>query len=296
MPGPPVRPGWRAFVEAARPKTLGAGVVCVLVGTAAAGRFIAWRFFAALVAAVAVQIAVNYANDYFDGVKGVDTHTRLGPRRLVAAGVVSPNAMRLATGVALAVASVPGLALAARIGPQVIVVGLLSFAAALGYSGGPKPLASLGLGEVFVFVFFGLVGTIGSAYVQTEKILARASVAAVPVGLLAAALLLVNNIRDVDTDAAAGKATLAVRVGRRRAQALYTGIVAGAFAITAGAALGFRAWGILIGLLAAPLALKPLRLVRTRTDGPGLIQALVATARLQTVYGGLLTIGLWIGR
>ena len=289
-------PGWRAFVEAARPKTLGAGVVCVLVGTAAAGRFIAWRFAAALLAAVAVQVAVNYANDYFDGVKGVDTGDRLGPRRLVAAGIVSPGQMRLATGIALGVASVPGLALAAAIGPQVIVVGALSFAAALGYSGGPKPFASLGLGEVFVFVFFGLVGTIGSAYVQTEKILARASVAAVPVGLLAAALLLVNNIRDIDTDAAAGKRTLAVRVGRQAARALYAGIVVGALAITAGAALGFRRWGILVALAAAPLARAPVGLVRTRTDGRGLIQALVATARLQTAYGVLLTAGLWIGR
>src|SRR5207248_8160478 len=151
------------FWEAARPKTLGAGVVCVLVGTAAAGSFIAWRFVAAMVASVAVQVAVNYANDYFDAVKGVDTVQRTGPRRITSAGLVTPGQMRLATGVALGVASVPGLALAAALGPQVIVVGLFCFAAALGYSGGPRPLPSPGLGGALGFVFFGIVGPGGGA-------------------------------------------------------------------------------------------------------------------------------------
>jgi len=154
----------QVFVEAARPKTLGAGVVPVLVGTAAVHRFIPWRFGAALVAAVAVQVAVNYANDYFDAVRGVDTVARMGPRRVTAAGLVTAAQMRLAIALALAVASVPGLALAAVIGPQVIVVGALSFAAALGYSGGPRPFGAIGLGEVFVFVFFGLVGTVGAIW------------------------------------------------------------------------------------------------------------------------------------
>ena len=220
------------FWEAARPKTLGAGVVCVLVGTAAAGSFIAWRFVAAMVASVAVQVAVNYANDYFDAVKGVDTVQRTGPRRITSAGLVTPGQMRLATGVALGVASVPGLALAAALGPQVIVVGLFCFAAALGYSGGPRPFASLGLGEVFVFVFFGIVGTVGAAYVQTGHLSSLAFAVAVPVGALASALLLANNIRDIDTDAAAGKATLAVRIGRERARAVFGGLFAAAFAGT----------------------------------------------------------------
>lgn len=284
----------RVWVEAARPKTLAAGVVCVLVGTAAARHFIAWRFAAALLAAVAVQVAVNYANDYFDAVKGVDSGDRLGPRRVTAAGLVTPAQMRLAVAAALAVASVPGLALAAAIGPQVIVVGILSFAAALGYSGGPKPFASLGLGEVFVFVFFGLVGTIGSAYVQTERLLALAAIAAVPVGFLASALLLVNNIRDVDTDAAAGKRTLAVRTGVTRARALYVVLIAGSFAFTILMAILFRTWGPLAALAALPLALAPIRLVRTRSDGPGLVQALVGTARVQLAYGVLLALGLWL--
>ncbi len=281
------------FWEAARPKTLGAGVVCVLVGTAAAGSFIAWRFVAAMVASVAVQVAVNYANDYFDAVKGIDTVHRTGPRRVTSAGLVTPGQMRLATGVALGVASVPGLALAAALGPQVIVVGLFCFAAALGYSGGPKPFASLGLGEVFVFVFFGIVGTVGAAYVQTGHLTALAFAVAVPVGALASALLLANNIRDIDTDAAAGKATMAVRIGREPSRAVFGGLFAVAFAATAATAVGFRRAGPLVALVALPLALAPLRLVRSRSDGPGLIKALVGTARLQLVFGVLLALGLW---
>jgi len=282
------------FVEAARPRTLGAGVVCVVAGTAAANRFIAWRFSAALLAAVAVQVAVNYANDYFDAVKGVDTPHRIGPRRVTAAGLVTHAQMRLAIVLAFAVASVPGLALAAVIGPQVIVVGLASFAAALGYSGGPKPFASLGLGEVFVFAFFGVVGTVGSAYVQTKHLTALAFSVSVPVGCLAAAILLANNIRDVDTDAAAGKRTLAVRIGRGPAKAVYVALFVVAYAATVALALGFgRPWALL-ALASAPLAVQPLRLVRTRTDARSLIQALVATARLQLVYGALLAAGLWL--
>ncbi|HKN50041.1 MAG TPA: 1,4-dihydroxy-2-naphthoate polyprenyltransferase [Actinomycetota bacterium] len=281
------------FWEAARPKTLGAGVVCVLVGTAAAGSFIAWRFAAAMVASVAVQVAVNYANDYFDAVKGIDTVHRTGPRRVTSAGLVTPGQMRLATGVALGVASVPGLALAAALGPQVIVVGLFCFAAALGYSGGPRPFASLGLGEVFVFVFFGIVGTVGAAYVQTGRLTALAFAVAVPVGALASALLLANNIRDIDTDAAAGKRTMAVRIGREPARAVFGGLFAVAFAGTAAIALGFRRAGPLVALVALPLALVPLRLVRSRSDGPGLIKALLGTARLQLVFGVLLALGLW---
>jgi 1,4-dihydroxy-2-naphthoate octaprenyltransferase len=281
------------FWEAARPKTLGAGVVCVLVGTAAAGSFIAWRFVAAMVASVAVQVAVNYANDYFDAVKGIDTVHRTGPRRVTSAGLVTPGQMRLATGVALGVASVPGLALATALGPQVIVVGLFCFAAALGYSGGPRPFASLGLGEVFVFVFFGIIGTVGAAYVQTGHLTALAFAVAVPVGALASALLLANNIRDIDTDAAAGKRTMAVRIGREPARAVFGGLFAVAFAGTAAIALGFRRAGPLVALVALPLALVPLRLVRSRSDGPGLIKALVGTARLQLVFGVLLALGLW---
>jgi 1,4-dihydroxy-2-naphthoate octaprenyltransferase len=201
--------------------------------------------------------------------------------------------MRLATALALAVASVPGLALAAAIGPQVIVVGLACFAAALGYSGGPRPFASLGLGEVFVFVFFGIVGTVGAAYVQTKHLTGLAFAVAVPVGALASAILLANNIRDIETDAAAGKRTMAVRIGAAPARALFAGLFAVAFAGTAAIALGFRRAVLLVALLALPLALAPIRLVQTRSDGPGLIKALVGTARVQLVFGVLLALGLW---
>jgi len=282
------------FVEAARPKTLGAGVVCVVAGTAAADRFIAWRFLAALLAAVAVQVAVNFCNDYFDAVKGVDTPHRIGPRRVTAAGLVSPARMRLAIVLAFAVASVPGLALAAVIGPQVIVVGLFSFAAALGYSGGPKPFASLGLGEVFVFAFFGVVGTVGSAYVQTSQLTALAFAVSVPVGFLAAAILLANNIRDIETDAAAGKRTLAVRIGREPTRALFVALFAVSYVATVAIALGFGKPWVLLAVASAPLAVQPLRLVLTRSDALSLIRALVTTARLQLVYGALLAAGLWL--
>ena len=211
---------------------------------------------------------------------------------MTAAGLVTPAQMRLAVALALVVASVPGLALAAVLGPQVIVVGALSFAAALGYSGGPRPFGAIGLGEVFVFVFFGLVGTVGAAYVQTHRTSGLAVAASVPVGALAAAILLANNIRDVDTDGAAGKRTLAVRIGRDRARDLYAGLVMVAFVATAGMAPAFRTPGALLGLAALPLAVAPVRLVRTRVDGPGLIRALVGTARLQLVFGALLAVGL----
>ena len=175
-----------------------------------------------------------------------------------------------------------------------LAVGLVSFAAALGYSGGPKPFASLGLGEVFVFAFFGVVGTVGSAYVQTRHLTALAFAVSVPVGCLAAAILLANNIRDVDTDAATGKRTLAVRIGREPAKALFAALVALAYVATAAIALGFgRPWALL-ALASAPLAVQPLRLVRTRSDAPSLIRALVTTARLQLVYGALVAAGLWL--
>jgi 1,4-dihydroxy-2-naphthoate octaprenyltransferase len=286
----------RVFVEAARPKTLGAGVVPVLVGTAAAGRFIPWRFGAALVAAVATQILVNYANDYFDAMRGVDTETRLGPRRVTAAGLVTPAQMRLAILLALVTASIPGLALAAVLGPQVIVVGTLCFAAALGYSGGPRPFGALGLGEVFVFIFFGLVGTIGAAYVQTRHLALLPAVAAIPVGALAAAILLVNNIRDISTDRAAGKRTLSVRIGLRRSRDLFVALVVVAFAGAVWITVAYRAWGALLALGALPLAAAPVGLVAKREDGPGLIRALIGTARLHLVFGALLAVGLWLSR
>ncbi|MGH8887381.1 MAG: 1,4-dihydroxy-2-naphthoate polyprenyltransferase [Egibacteraceae bacterium] len=281
------------WVEAARPRTLPAALAPVLVGTAAAAqRLSAWRFVAALVVALALQVGVNYANDYYDGVRGIDTAERVGPRRAVAAGLVAPVRMRVAMLAAFAVAGVAGLALAAAVGWELLVVGLACLAAAVGYSGGPRPYASAGLGELFVFVCFGLVATIGSAYVQAERIRPVAVAAAVPIGLLITAILVTNNARDIATDAVAGKRTLAVRLGRRRTGLLYTALVAGAFASLSVVALLARSPAPLLALAALPAAVRPCRLLASPVEGAPLLPALAGTARLVLVFGLLLAGGL----
>jgi 1,4-dihydroxy-2-naphthoate octaprenyltransferase len=281
------------WVEAARPRTLSAGLAPVLVGTATAEVFIAWRFVAALVVGVSLQIGVNYANDLFDAERGVDTGERLGPRRVVAAGLVSPARMRVALALILLVAGVAGLALTLATTPWLLVVGLVCFAALLGYSGGPRPYASGGLGEVFVFLFFGLVATVGSAFVQDETITRVALVAALPVGLLAVALLAINNLRDIPTDRAAGKHTLAVRLGEARTRRLYRDLL---FATLAGvillAVVDSSLW-VLLGLGCAPLLGKAARVAR-EARGRDLIPALEATGLAQLMLGVLVAVGLWI--
>ena len=285
----------RVWLEAARPRTLSAAVAPVLVGTAAAEVFSAWRAAAALVVAVAVQVAVNYANDYFDGVRGVDTAERVGPRRAVATGLVAPARMRAAMLVALGVAAVAGLALAAATTWWLLAVGAACILATLGYSGGPRPYASAGLGEVFVFVFFGLVATAGSAFVQDERLSAVALLAGVPVGLAAVAILVANNLRDVTTDARAGKRTLAVRLGESQTRALYVVLVFGLFLLLPSLGVAQGSWWPLVGLGAAPLALPPVSAVLAGAVGPRLIPVLVGTARLQVAFAVLLAAGLWAG-
>ena len=285
------------WIEAARPRTLPAAVSPVLVGTAAADHFVAWRMVAALVVALAVQVAVNFANDYFDGVSGIDTPERRGPRRAVAAGLVAPEAMRRAMVVALGVAAAAGLALAAAVGWELVLVGALCFVAALGYSGGPRPYASAALGEVSVFVFFGLVATVGSAYVHDEHLRALPFVAAIPVGLLSVALLLVNNLRDIPTDARTGKRTLAVRLGARRTFDLFMATVNCAILCTA--LVAFVAYSVWPALAFAALPFALMAQNRTaagvHTDDPALlVGALGSTGRLQLVYGLLLSAGLAI--
>ncbi len=282
------------WVEAARPQTLVAGVVAVIVGTAASGRWLVLRGIAALIVGIAIQVGVNYANDLFDATRGVDRDDRVGPRRATAAGLIPPSRMGIGVAAAFGVAALAGLYLAAVAGPELIAVGALCFLAALGYSGGPRPYASAGLGEIFVFVFFGLVGTIGSAYVQIEGVPAAAVVAGVPVGCLATAILVVNNLRDIDSDRRAGKMTLAVRLGRRRTQTFYALLLLVAAAALALLMVTVGSPWPAIAFLAAPLGARAAHLVATRTDGPGLIAALGATARLQLLFGLLLAIGLWI--
>jgi 1,4-dihydroxy-2-naphthoate polyprenyltransferase len=241
--------------------------------------------------AVALQVGVNYANDYSDGLRGTDTPARLGPARLTGAGLAAPAAVRRAAAVAFAVAAAAGLALAVAVDLRLLGVGAAAIAAAVLYTGGPRPYGYAGFGELAVLAFFGLVATCGSAYVQLERVPAAAVAAALPVGLGAVAILLANNVRDVDGDRLAGKRTLAVRLGRERARDLFAGVVAAMFACAA--LLGLARPPVLVTLAAVPLAVVPVRLVRTRSDGPAMIAALGATARLQLALSLLLSAGLW---
>lgn len=285
----------------ARPRTLGASVAPVLVGIAAAGRAVAWRSIAALVVAIALQVGANYANDYHDGVRGVDTERRTGPKRLVASGLASPGAVLAAALVCIGVAGVAGLALALSTSLWLVPLGALAMAALWLYSGGPRPYAGLGLGELSVFVFFGLVATAGTAYVNAERVSAAAWWASVPMGLLIVAILEANNVRDVPTDAAAGKRTLAVRIGSRAARGLYRGLVVGAYAVVVSGVLvgiaqpgrGLPMWALL-ALASWPIAIRPMERIGT-AEGTGLVPVLVDTSLLTVAFGALLALGLWIG-
>jgi len=276
----------------ARPRTLGAAVAPVVVGTSAAsldGPIIWWRALAALVVALALQVGVNYANDYSDGVRGTDAQRR-GPLRLTATGTASPTAVRNAALLSFGVAAVVGGVLSVVVNPWLLLVGGLSIAAAVLYTGGPKPYGYHGLGEVAVFVFFGLVATVGSAYVQHETVPNEAWLGAIAVGLLACALLVVNNLRDIETDRVARKRTLAVRMGRAATQDLYTLCIVGAFAAVI--VIGLLSPPAFVALLALPLAFAPIRIVRARNNGRSLVAALVATSRLELVVAVLLGLGL----
>ena len=224
---------------AARPRTLPAALAPVLVGSAAAWAAFAdpgesfswWRFVAAMVGAIFIQIGTNLANDYSDAKRGADTVDRLGPVRVTAAGLVAPRRVLYATWAAFGVAALAGLYLTIEVGPEILAIGILSIAAGILYTGGPKPYGYEGLGEVFVFVFFGLVAVNGSYYVQVEDLQASPVLLSIPIGLLSAAILVVNNVRDVDTDRRAGKRTLAVRIGRERSRDLYVAMIAAAYAL-----------------------------------------------------------------
>jgi 1,4-dihydroxy-2-naphthoate polyprenyltransferase len=279
----------------ARPRTLPAAVVPVLVGAACAigeGGIVWWRVGAALIVSLALQVGVNYANDYSDGVRGTDT-ARVGPVRLVASGVASPSSVKRAALAAFGVAALVGLALAAATTWWLLAVGVACIAAAWGYTGGPSPYGYLGLGEVFVFVFFGLVATMGTAYVAVEQVTALSVVAGCGVGCLACALLVVNNLRDIPTDTVAGKQTLAVRLGDPRTRTVFVGLVVAAFAIAGLAAI----WRppALLAALAIPVAAVPVRSVVDRASGPALIAVLGTTGRAQLAYGALFAVGLAFG-
>lgn len=286
------------WLMAARPRTLPAAVTPVLVGSSLAWADEAFRwdaFVAALVGALAIQVAANYANDASDAARGADTPDRVGPARVVASGLLPARSVWVATWVAFGVAALAGAWLIVVAGWVVAAIGLASILATLGYVGGPIPYGYRGLGEVFVFLFFGLVATVGSRYVHDMTAPLDAWVMAVPVGALITAILVANNLRDIETDAAAGKRTLAVMLGRRRTIAAFRALVWGAFGLTAVVAvIGWVPVGALMGLVALPLTVHPTRTAGAAV-GPDLVPVLVDTARLQLVFGLLaaLGIGIW---
>jgi 1,4-dihydroxy-2-naphthoate octaprenyltransferase len=285
----------RLWYQGARPKTLGAAISPVLVGTAAGSLDgpINWpRAVAAAAVALSLQVGVNFANDYSDGVRGTDAQRR-GPVRLTATGLATPRAVRTAALLAFASAGVVGAVLSLVVNPWLLIVGVAAIAAAVTYTGGPKPYGYIGLGEVMVLVFFGFVATVGSAYVQHATLPGVAWVAALAAGLPACGILLANNVRDVETDRATGKRTLAVRFGAPRARGMYVACIAGA--IAAVVACGAFVPTALLAVLSLPLAIAPVRAMLTRHDPPGLIAALVGTVRFQLALSALLAIGLWAG-
>lgn len=279
----------KLWIRGARPRTLPAALVPVAVGTAAAAPDVVWwRALVALVVAVALQVGVNYANDYSDGIRGTDAN-RLGPARLVGGGAAAPVVVKRAAFGAFGVAAVAGLILAIVVAPWLIAMGLACIVAGWYYTGGKRPYGYAGLGEVAVFVFFGLVATAGTAFVQTEELTALAVAAAVPVGLLAAALLVANNLRDIDQDRASGKLTLAVRLGSQRAAWFYAVLVLVAIGVGASLAVA-RPW-VPLTLASLSLAMPALHLALSTAAKAPLLNM---TARLHLVFGALLTVGLAI--
>jgi 1,4-dihydroxy-2-naphthoate octaprenyltransferase len=288
----------RIWLMAARPRTLPAAVAPVLVGTALAateGTFDGLVFAAAMIGALFIQVGTNLSNDYSDARRGADAEDRLGPVRVTAGGLVPPRQVLIATYVAFGVAVLAGVYLIAVAGWELLAIGVASILAGVLYTGGPRPYGYEGLGEVFVFLFFGVVAVAGSYFAQVEQLEWEAFALAVPVGLLASAILVVNNVRDLETDRRAGKRTLAVRLGRQRTRGLYGAMVYVAFLSVpvpwlAGAD-SIGPW-VMLSWLALPLAVPIVRIVRNRTDGPSLNGALARTGQLQLAFCVLLSAGL----
>ncbi len=280
---------------AARPRTLPAAVAPVLVGTALAGSEDVFRplaFVAAMLGSIFIQIGTNLSNDYSDARRGADTEDRLGPVRVTAGGLVPPRKVLVATWLAFGIAVLAGLYLVFLVGWQLLVVGLVSIAAGVLYTGGPKPYGYEGLGELFVFLFFGLVAVMGSYYVQTEHLTWLSFALAVPIGLFACAILMVNNIRDIDTDRRAGKRTLAARLGRDRARRLFAVTVGLAYVVLVATAIAEPLWWLLLPLITLPLVPPLIKVVQTRTDGPSLNGALAASGRLLAAFSLVLSAAL----
>jgi 1,4-dihydroxy-2-naphthoate polyprenyltransferase len=279
-------------VAGARPRTLPAAIVPVAVGSGVAAgyhEFVAWRALLALIVALALQVGVNYANDYSDGIRGTDEQ-RVGPVRLVGSGLAAPRQVLTAALTSFLAAGLAGLVLAAVVSWWLLLLGAAAIAAAWFYTGGSRPYGYRALGEVSVFAFFGVGAVVGTAYVEMGRLSWLAAAASIPVGLLACALLVINNLRDIPTDEVTGKRTLAVVLGDKRTRALYTACLCVPFVVAV--AVAPTAPLTLITLAAVPLALKPLRQVRDSAAGRGLIAVLGQTGRLQLAFGLLLTLGL----
>jgi 1,4-dihydroxy-2-naphthoate octaprenyltransferase len=284
------------WVAGARPRTLPNSIVPVAVGTGAAfgvAGAVWWKALLAMGVALALQVGVNYANDYSDGVRGTDTAERVGPMRLTATRTAPAHQVLAAAWACFGVAAVLGLVLVAVSAWWLLAVGAAAIVAAWFYTGGRRPYGYRGLGEVAVFVFFGLVAVVGTTFVQVGSVPWQAWVAAVPIGLLSCSVLVINNLRDIPTDAATGKVTLAVRLGERATRRVYAGCVVAAFVLALVTAAA--SWWVVLVLLAAPLAVRPLRRVLGGQTGRDLVLGLGETGRLQMAFGALFALGLALG-
>lgn len=287
--------GMKLWIVGARPRTLPAAVVPVLVGlaVAAGGHDVRWwRGVPALVVSLALQVGVNYANDYSDGIRGTD-EVRVGPMRLVGSGAVPAAKVKRAAFLAFGVAALAGLSIAATTSWWLLLVGVAAIAAAWFYTGGANPYGYIGLGEVFVFVFFGVVATVGTTFAVSESLTSLAWVASIPVGCLACSLLVINNLRDIPTDTASGKRTLAVRLGDRRTRRFY--VVLGWCAAVSVVGAAVQRPAAILGVVGLMALLPAVRIVRSGVVGRDLIAALGATGRAQMIFGVAFAIGLFVG-
>lgn len=296
---PAASPSLRTWLLAARPKTLTAAVVPVVVGTGLAlgqGMAVLWPALAALAGAMLIQIGTNLTNDYYDFRKGADTHERVGPTRVTQSGLIAPQTVLVAGAGCFALATLVGVSLVARGGWPFVVIGVASVVAGWAYTGGPYPLGYHGLGDVFVMVFFGLVAVPGTFYAQALQLVPAVWPAAMAIGATGTMILVVNNLRDLETDERAGKHTLVVRFGRGFGRGEYLLLLALALAMPVTmVAMGWARWPVLLALLATPLVWPPLSRV-LRTTGATLNPALGGTARFQAAFGLLLALGAWLGR
>lgn len=280
------------WIAGARPKTLPAAIAPVIVGTAFAGyNATLFNTFLALVVALGLQIGVNYANDYSDGIKGTDAD-RVGPMRLVGSGAATPNAVKKAAIISFAISALAGLLIASRTSWWLLIIGVLAIAAAWTYTGGPKPYGYMALGEVSVFIFFGLVATIGTYYIQVDSVSREVVLASFAMGALACAILVLNNLRDLEKDAVANKRTLAVVMGDKATRDLYRWLLF--FALVIVVTLSFFSFYYLLGLVALPLVAKSVRAVSQGASGAALIQLLANTGRIQIIYSAGLSLAAWL--